>query len=94
MNIALAISIVLLAIFALITVAYCCCLVRFLVKGTNFSVIPFLGGILGGAGFLLAPNPALRHLWWLPLILDYGSLPSLAWALLVLVRKHLNPMEH
>ena len=90
MNVSLAISIVLIAMFALIAVGHGCCLVRFLVKGTNFSVVPFLGGILGGAGFFLAPSLALRHLWWLPSLLDYGSVPSLVSWIVVLVRKGLH----
>jgi len=89
-----AISIVLVAIFTLITVANCFCLVRFVLKGTNFSVIPFLGGILGGAGFFLAPSPTLRHLWWLPSILDYGSVPSLVAGIVVLVKKGLQRLLH
>ena len=51
MNVTWAISTVLIAMFGLIAVGHACCLVRFLVKGTNFSVVPLVGGILGGAGF-------------------------------------------
>jgi hypothetical protein len=87
MNVSWAISIVLIAVFALIAIGHACCLVRFLVKGTRFSVVPFLGGILGGAGLFLAPNPALRSLWWVPSLLDYGSLPSLISWFFVLLRK-------
>ena len=90
MNVTWAISTVLIAMFGLIAVGHACCLVRFLVKGTNFSVVPLVGGILGGAGFFLAPNPALRHLWWLPSLLDYGSVPSLVSWILILVRKRLH----
>ena len=84
------ISIALIAAFTLINVASYCCVVRFLVSGTNFSAVPFLEGILGSLGCLLSSHPTLRHLWWLPLILDYGSAPFLAFSMLLLVKKGLQ----
>jgi len=47
-------------------------------RKTPYSVIPLLGGLLGAAGFLLAPSPLLNRLWWAPLILDVGSIPLAA----------------
>jgi hypothetical protein len=88
------VSIASVATFVLIAAGHCFCMIRFFVKGTNFSVVPFLGGILGGAGFFLAPNPASRHLWWLPFFLDLGSVPSLMWSILLLVKKRLQRMAH
>ena len=85
-----AVSIALIALFALSAVGHACCIARFLVKGTHFSSLPLLGGILGGVGFLLTPYPTLRHLWWLPSILDYGSVPWLLSGCVVLVRKRLR----
>jgi hypothetical protein len=41
----------------------------------HVSAIPLLGGLAGiGACFLL-PIPCVRSFWWVPLIIDYGSLP-------------------
>jgi hypothetical protein len=94
MNIVSVISILLIAIFGLIAFGHICCLVRFLVKGTTFSVVPLVGGILGGVGFFLAPYATLRHFWWLPSILDYGSVPSLVSLSVALVRKQLQRMKH
>jgi hypothetical protein len=41
------------------------------------SLLPFIGGLLGALGFLLAPHPALSHHAWIPLLADFGSLPWL-----------------
>jgi len=38
----------------------------------NNSLGPFIGGLVGMAGFLIAPNATLNSLWWLPLVLDIG----------------------
>jgi hypothetical protein len=84
------VSTVLIATFCLIAFANGYCLVRFLASRTGFSVVPFMGGILGCAGFLLSRSLALRHLWWLPLILDFGCLPSLVGWALVLTKKGLR----
>ena len=90
MNMTWAISIALITMFALTAIGHGLCLIRFLVKGTHFSVVPFLGGILGGVGFFLAPNPTMHHLWWLPAIVDFGSVPSVVAAIVVLVKKGLQ----
>ena len=51
-------------------------------------MVPFGGGIFGVAAILVAPKPEIHHFWWLPLILDCGSLPMMARALItVLVLK-------
>jgi hypothetical protein len=70
------ISAVLIGLFGIIAIGHAFCLIRFLAGGVAFSVIPLLGGVLGAVGFWMAPAPALRHFWWLPLLLDYGSIPS------------------
>ena len=41
------------------------------------SWIPLMGGVCGAFGLLLIPVEIAHKLCWLPLILDYGSLPGL-----------------
>jgi len=41
------------------------------------SWIPLMGGMCGVFGFALIPIEMAHKLCWLPLILDYGSLPGL-----------------
>lgn len=81
----LPLSLVLLAVFALLAFGHADCLMRFVSKGANFSAVPFVGGIAGGLGVLLSTYPNLHHLWWLPSILDYGSIPCAALWLFSLV---------
>ena len=49
-----------------------------LLRRETRSWIPLLGGILGALAFLMAPNDKIRSLWWLPFVLDFGSVPGLA----------------
>ena len=44
------------------------------------SWVPLFGGIAGAVGLYLLPIPAAAHYWWLPLVLDWGSLPGLTHA--------------
>lgn len=41
------------------------------------SQIPIAGGLFGALAFSTLPLRWLNELWWLPLILDLGSLPLL-----------------
>jgi hypothetical protein len=41
------------------------------------SWIPLLGGLLGSASLLIAPVPDVAALWWVPLLVDWGSIPGL-----------------
>lgn len=72
---------VLIGFFGLIAVGHAYCLIRYFTKHVRFSVVPLLGGVLGALGFYVAPAVALQKLWWLPLLIDYGSVPSvISWA--------------
>lgn len=46
------------------------------------SVIPLLGGLFLSGSFALVPITFLREWWWMGFILDWGSLPSIAYAAL------------
>jgi hypothetical protein len=39
----------------------------------NYSLVPLIGGTFGAVGCALAPNKISRF-WWLPLVLDPGTL--------------------
>jgi hypothetical protein len=41
------------------------------------SLLPIFGGLLGMLAVLVAPLPGARQWWWLPFIIDCGSLPML-----------------
>jgi hypothetical protein len=41
------------------------------------SWIPLLGGLFGVAALLALPMPIANQFWWIPLLLDWGSLPGL-----------------
>lgn len=54
------------------------------------SLIPFVGGIVGTIGFLLLPMSQLRHIWWVPLIMDLGCGPMLVAIIIDQIRKRLR----
>lgn len=46
------------------------------------SWIPLLGGVSGAMALLILPHPSFAAMWWLPLFLDYGSIPGLTHTLI------------
>ena len=44
------------------------------------SCIPIIGGILGSIGMVISTNATLKDLSWVPLILDVGCFPMIAYA--------------
>jgi len=64
-------------LFGLIALGHSFCLLRYFLRRKPFSVVPFIGGILGAIGLAMAPEPSLNRFWWIPLLVDYGSIPSL-----------------
>ena len=73
---------VLLLLGAYISVLNWLCVVQGLRGRSTSSWIPLLGGVLGAVACVIAPDGALRHLWWVPLLADFGSAPGLAWTAL------------
>ena len=55
-----------------------------ILKQKQPSWIPILGGILGVFSFLLLPVNILNRFWWLPLIIDMGSLPGMSMTAILL----------
>lgn len=43
----------------------------------SLTWVPLVGGISGMAGVLLCPAYFNMIPWWLPLLVDYGSIPGL-----------------
>jgi hypothetical protein len=41
------------------------------------SWIPLLGGVLGAAALAILPVPAVHPWWWVPFLIDWGSVPGL-----------------
>ena len=49
--------------------------IRYSFSRKHISAIPFLGGISGVLACMILPDGRLWNLWWVPLVLDLGSLP-------------------
>ena len=47
-------------------------------KAGYISWVPVVGGGIGVASLLLIPIPELKYWWWVPLLLDWGSVPGMA----------------
>jgi len=45
------------------------------------SWIPLIGGGCGVAAVLLVPVASVQEWWWVPLLLDWGSLPGIGHAI-------------
>jgi hypothetical protein len=54
------------------------CHFRFKSRG---SMIPVIGGLCAGFGFLAAPSPTISFFWWLPPFIDPGCIPMVVAAL-------------
>lgn len=52
----------------------------FVKKKQASSWIPLLGGLSGAAGLIALPSEQLGAYWFLPLFLDWGSIPGLAYS--------------
>jgi len=45
------------------------------------SWIPLLSGVAGAIGVWVLPLASIHPCWWLPLVLDWGSVPGITHAL-------------
>jgi len=53
------------------------------------SWIPMIGGLCGTIALTIVPVPGAKWWWWLPLILDWGSVPGIFVSLIyALARSH------
>lgn len=58
------------------------------VKKKWTSAIPFVGGIAGMLGMICIPVNGLWKYCWLPILIDWGSVPVVVVALISRMRKH------
>ena len=73
-------GVILLAVFGICAIsnALIICIGPFLRWRT--SMVPIVGGLTGSLGFLLFDH--LASFWWLPPIIDFGTIPLFVWWLL------------
>ncbi|GEM_PF-2268899 len=60
---------------------------QYVVSKKTGSLVPVLGGISGAGAMLLAPWSLLNQWAWVPLVLDPGSLPMVAMAVWMWLRR-------
>jgi hypothetical protein len=56
------------------------CVLIYLFRSRHSSWVPVLGGALGSIGCLASPHPELNGVWWLPLLLDWGTIPGIVFS--------------
>ena len=69
---------VLAVIFVVAALGNAWTVIRYIVHKRRSSAAPLVGGLCGVGSCLVLPLANLNEWWWLPLLLDYGSLPVLA----------------
>ncbi len=55
--------------------------VQWLWKNKHSSWIPVVGGTLAAVGAAIVPLSSVNALWWVPLVIDWGCLPGLAYTM-------------
>ncbi|MFN7935382.1 MAG: hypothetical protein U0R19_18785 [Bryobacteraceae bacterium] len=68
----------LVAIFALVSAGNLAIVYRWLVLKVHGSLVPLIGGVAGAAACILLPVDWLRRWWFVPLLVDPGSLPLMS----------------
>lgn len=61
--------------FVLLAAANGWSVLNYLVKKRQVSAIPLIGGASGALACWVLPVPGIGNWWWLPLLLDYGTIP-------------------
>lgn len=69
----------LIALFVWMSICNWRILLLYILYKRRSSLAPFVGGLVGMAGFLVMPFEAAATLWWVPLVLDPGCVPVLVW---------------
>ena len=60
-----------------------------MIKEEYHSWVPLVGGVFASVGLGTLPVEGVKSYWWMPSILDYGSLPGLSYtAWFFLTGKH------
>ncbi len=68
-------GIVLALVFVILATGNALAVVSYFQNRRHVSAIPLFGGIAGTLACLLLPVEGLRPFWWVPLVVDYGSVP-------------------
>lgn len=66
-------------VFLVVFLANGIAVVTFIAKRRHVSAIPLIGGIAGSLALLALPIPRVSAYWWIPLVIDYGTLPMVAY---------------
>jgi hypothetical protein len=82
-----------LLIFGLIALLNAWTLIEYRLNKKHVSAVPLVGGLLGVFGLLLLPVGGPKEFWWLPLLLDYGSVPMLTYFFLYHLWRLKDPRE-
>jgi hypothetical protein len=53
---------------------------EFILRQRAPSYAPLVAGICGTLALLIVPLTGVRRWWWIPLVLDWGSLPGILFA--------------
>jgi hypothetical protein len=69
---------VLALVFVVVAAGNAWTVIRYIVNKRRSSAVPLVGGLCGVAACFVLPLGSLTGWWWLPLLLDYGSLPVFA----------------
>jgi hypothetical protein len=82
------IAIILLIIGILISAANWIIFVKnYILQRKWASAVPFLGGISGAIGIISLPIAGSACYFWIPLIVDWGSLPAIIFSLIARFRE-------
>ncbi len=65
-------------VFLLCAVGNLALTVRWYARQKHASLVPLIGGVSGALACFTVPFTALRGVWWIPLLLDIGTVPLLA----------------
>ena len=86
------VSLIFLSLFAF------CAVINLVIAINNYllgkkwvSMVPLVGGVAGVVGCLTFPSGKLFFYWWVPLLLDYGSIPITAHTLVFILTHYLRP---
>jgi H+/Cl- antiporter ClcA len=72
-----AISLILICVGGYVVVMNWFVVFQWMFAKKHSSWIPLVGGVIAALGVGLIPNTEARSYWWIPLILDWGSVPGL-----------------
>ena len=59
----------------------------YVLRRPSGSWVPFVGGLAGALGLLIVPVAAFHEYWWVPLVIDWGSIPGTLFTILFYLRR-------